>query len=174
MKTSGIRCAFRVWCLKLRNSKHETRNPKRDVFFLSRFPPFAFRLLPPASCLFIACCLFLSGCGGGGGSDAAAGGGSGNPVTSTSCPSSSNTGSISVSSKPAGASIIVDGADTGQTTPKPSGSVTIGNITEGTHTVKLSASGWSDYETTVCVSASGVQTISAQLTLSTDIAGNSI
>lgn len=120
------------------------------------------------------CSLFFTGCGGGGGGDAAttstSGAGGGNPVTSTSCASSGSTGSISVSSKPGGASIYVDGADTGQTTPTPSGSVTIGNITEGAHTVKLSyGSPYQDSETTVCVSASSAQTVSQQLALSTDL-----
>lgn len=119
-------------------------------------------LFPVPCCLLLACCLIFSGCGGGGDTPAT--------TSAATCAESSNTGSISISSKPGGVGIYIDGADTGQTTPN-SGSVTISS-TEGSHIVKLSLSGFNDAETTVCVSAGSVQTVSQQLSLSADISNS--
>lgn len=112
----------------------------------------------------IICCLIFSGCGGGGDTPAT--------TSAAACTQSSSAGSISVSSKPGGASIYIDGADTGQTTPVPSGSIALSSFSEGTHAVKLSLSGHNDYQTTICVSAGSMQTVSQQLSLSADISNS--
>jgi len=58
------------------------------------------------------------------------------------------TGSISVSSVPAGAGVYLDGNDTGFTTP-----VTISTISTGTHTVRCSMAGYTDQSQSVTVTA---------------------
>jgi formylglycine-generating enzyme required for sulfatase activity len=74
-------------------------------------------------------------------------------------PQEPTTGSIRVESTPDGASIWLDGTDTGQTT-----TAVLQNITPGSHTVKLTKQGYEDYETTVNVEAGKQVTVSATLT----------
>jgi uncharacterized repeat protein (TIGR01451 family) len=61
------------------------------------------------------------------------------------------TGSISVSSTPAGAAISLDGADTGKTTPS-----TLDNLIPGTHTVAVSLAGYIPNSTTITVIAGSI------------------
>jgi len=68
-------------------------------------------------------------------------------------------GVILVHSKPEGASIFLDGQDTGKKT-----NARLENVPRGTHTVKLTFHGYDDYETTVSVSHKNTPVISVDLT----------
>jgi hypothetical protein len=68
-------------------------------------------------------------------------------------------GSISVTSNPAGAKVYLDGTDTGLTT-----ACTINNVSPGTHAVKLVKEGYRDYEQSVTVTAGQTANVSATLT----------
>jgi len=68
------------------------------------------------------------------------------------------TGSVSVSSTPAGARIYLDGADTGYTTPR-----TISSVTAGSHTVRCSMSGYTDQSQTVTVNAGQTSAVTLNL-----------
>lgn len=67
-------------------------------------------------------------------------------------------GSISVSSSPSGARIWLDGTDSGKTTP-----VTLTEVTTGSHTIKLTISGYQDYTTTVSVTSGQTTSVSGTL-----------
>ena len=79
------------------------------------------------------------------------------PTTETTSVSS---GTIYVSSIPAGASVNLDGSDKG-TTP-----ATIGQVKAGSHTLKLSLAGYKDKTLTVPVEAGKTTTVTAPLELS--------
>ncbi|KQC03989.1 MAG: hypothetical protein APR53_04245 [Methanoculleus sp. SDB] len=68
-----------------------------------------------------------------------------------------STGSISVTSNPTGASIYLDSVYQGTT------SKTLSGIAEGTHTIKLTKSGYQDYTTTVTVVAGQTKAVSPTL-----------
>ncbi len=68
------------------------------------------------------------------------------------------TGSLSVNSTPSGAAIWLDGGSTGKVTPD-----TLTNVTAGSHTVKLTLTGYSDYQTTVSVPSGGTASVNAVL-----------
>lgn len=70
----------------------------------------------------------------------------------------SATGSISVSSTPSGATILLNGTNTGSTTP-----ATLGNIPNGTHTILLQLANYQDYSQSVTVSAGSTSTVSQTL-----------
>ncbi|MCK4731421.1 MAG: PEGA domain-containing protein, partial [Methanophagales archaeon] len=67
------------------------------------------------------------------------------------------TGSISVTSSPSGASVYLDGSLKGKT-PK-----TITGVSAGSHTIKLSESGYIDYTRTTSVKAGETKQIYAKL-----------
>jgi hypothetical protein len=69
------------------------------------------------------------------------------------------TGSIQVSSTPQGASIHLDGTDTGQTTNS-----TLTNVSSGNHTVTLVKEGYEDYVQNISVTAGQTTTVNANLT----------
>jgi formylglycine-generating enzyme required for sulfatase activity len=73
-------------------------------------------------------------------------------------PQEPTTGTIRVESNPEGASIRLDGTDTGQTTP-----ATLESINPGSHTIKLEKQGYWPYETTVQVAAGQQAQVSAAL-----------
>ena len=68
-----------------------------------------------------------------------------------------NTGSVSVSSTPSGASVYLDGSLKG-TTP-----LTIARVSVGNHTLRLTKTGYQNYVTTVTVQARKTTTVSATL-----------
>ncbi len=72
-----------------------------------------------------------------------------------------NTGSIKVSSNPSDAKIYLDGTSKG-TTPR-----TLYNVPIGSHTVKLTKSGYTDISNTVTVSSSQTASVSKTLTVQT-------
>ena len=78
--------------------------------------------------------------------------------TPTTVVTSTPTGNIYVRSDPSGASIYLDGIYEG-TTP-----ATISDTSPGSHTVKLTKSGYEDYTTTVYVSAGDTESVDATLT----------
>lgn len=57
------------------------------------------------------------------------------------------TGNISITSSPAGAEVLVDGASKGLA------SITVPNVSPGSHTIKCKLSGYADYDTTATVTA---------------------
>jgi hypothetical protein len=67
------------------------------------------------------------------------------PVVTTTSPTQSNTGSVSVYSSPLGASVLIDGRYYG-TTP-----ANLTDIPSGNHIIRLSLSGYYDYEGTIYV-----------------------
>jgi hypothetical protein len=69
------------------------------------------------------------------------------------------TGSIKVNSAPSGASIFLDGS----TTVKGTTNTTLNGISAGTHTVKLTRSGYADWTGTVNVTQGKTSTITAVL-----------
>jgi hypothetical protein len=69
------------------------------------------------------------------------------------------TGSIQVSSTPQGASIYLDGTDTGQTTNS-----TLTNVSPGSHAVRLVKEGYEDYQESISVTAGQTTTVNASLT----------
>jgi hypothetical protein len=69
------------------------------------------------------------------------------PTVTTPSPAQSNTGSVSVYSSPLGASVLIDGKYYG-TTP-----ASLTNIPPGNHIIRLSLSGYYDYEGTIYVLA---------------------
>jgi len=80
------------------------------------------------------------------------------PVSYTLTPLTSTTGSMSVSSTPTGAEVWLDGVDTLSRTPIPN---LITNA--GTHTVKLTLVGYSDYTTDVTVISGQMASVNAAL-----------
>ncbi|TKJ39012.1 hypothetical protein CEE36_10565 [candidate division TA06 bacterium B3_TA06] len=68
------------------------------------------------------------------------------------------TGSIQVSSSPSGAAIYLDGTNTAQTTP-----ATLTNVSEGSHNITLTLSGYYDLEKTVNVTKDQTSTVDATL-----------
>jgi hypothetical protein len=68
------------------------------------------------------------------------------------------TGSISVSSTPAGAGIYLDGTDTGFKTPR-----TISGVTAGAHSVRCTLTGYTDQTQSVTVSAGQTSTVTLNL-----------
>jgi hypothetical protein len=78
-----------------------------------------------------------------------------------SAPTPTPTGNIDVRSDPSGASIYLDGVYEG-TTP-----ATISDTSPGSHTIKLTKSGYVDYMTTVYVSAGDTESVDATLTPTT-------
>ena len=68
------------------------------------------------------------------------------------------TGSISARSTPTGATILVDGVNKG-TTP-----ITFTGISAGSHTIVLKKTGYTDYSTSVTVTAGQTASVSATLT----------
>ncbi|MDD3813320.1 MAG: PEGA domain-containing protein [Desulfocapsaceae bacterium] len=75
------------------------------------------------------------------------------PITPT-------TGSLNITSVPAGAEIIIDGQDQSQVTPR-----TITNITPGSHAVKLTKTGYADFTAQVNVTAGTTTYLSVTLTI---------
>jgi len=72
----------------------------------------------------------------------------------------SSTGSISVSSSPAGASVYLDGTYTSKTTP-----TTLSGISAGSHSLVLKKSGYADYTTSVSVTGGQTASVSANLVI---------
>jgi sugar lactone lactonase YvrE len=70
-----------------------------------------------------------------------------------------DTGSISVSSTPSGAKVLLDGNDTGQVT-----ACTLSNVSPGAHAVTLVKDGYADYAANVTVTAGETAKVSAALT----------
>jgi hypothetical protein len=68
-------------------------------------------------------------------------------------------GSIQVNSSPTGATIYLDGTSTGKTTD-----ALITDVSPGSHTIKLTKSGYSDYTETVTVTDGDTATVDATLT----------
>ena len=81
--------------------------------------------------------------------------------------STTSTGTLVVSSTPSGAQVVLDGTSTGKTTP-----ATITSVTAGSHSVKLSLSGYAD--TTVSVTVATNQTTSVSLTLRQTVSTGSL
>jgi len=77
-------------------------------------------------------------------------------------------GNISVSSLPTGAAVLLDGINTGTTTP-----TIIESVTNGSHIVLLRFTGYQDYTRSVTVSDNATSTVFATLTAST-LSPNSI
>ena len=69
----------------------------------------------------------------------------------------SGPGSIDITSTPSGASIYLDGSNKG-ITPK-----TISGVSAGSHTIKITKSGYEDYNTQVTVTAEEMMTVIAEL-----------
>lgn len=67
-------------------------------------------------------------------------------------------GSIKVTSSPSDADVFLDGSDTGENTP-----CLLKNITPGNHTIKITKTGFADYEKTVMVKEDKTTNISATL-----------
>jgi hypothetical protein len=76
----------------------------------------------------------------------------------TTTPQQPTTGSIRVESTPDGASVWLDGSDTGKKT-----NAILENINPGSHIIKLIKEGYQDYETTVTVEAGKQAAVSASL-----------
>ncbi len=93
----------------------------------------------------------------GGGAAALLGGKKGNGGTPP-----PTTGIIQVNSTPTGASVYLDGNDTGQNT-----NCTLTFVSPGSHTLKLIKEGYEDYEESVSVTAGQTATVSANLTIHT-------
>ncbi|TET77759.1 MAG: PEGA domain-containing protein, partial [Candidatus Cloacimonadota bacterium] len=72
------------------------------------------------------------------------------------------TGSIQVNSTPQGASIYLDGTDTGETTNS-----TLSDVSAGSHTVKLVKEGYEDFVESISVTAGQTTTVNASLTVIT-------
>ena len=73
-------------------------------------------------------------------------------------------GNISVSSLPTGAAVLLDGINTGTTTP-----TIIESVSSGSHIVLLRFTGYQDYTRSVTVSDNATSTVSVTLTASTPI-----
>ncbi len=88
--------------------------------------------------------------------------------TTTNPPPVQDTGSIFINTSPTGASITLDGTNTGKTTPD-----SVSNVSTGQHSVTLSLSGYSDTTFTVTVQANLQTTkqITLVSTLSTTMYG---
>ncbi|MEA2034821.1 MAG: PEGA domain-containing protein [Euryarchaeota archaeon] len=72
------------------------------------------------------------------------------------------TGSVAVTSSPSWAYVYLDNVYQGQTTP--GGSYVINNVVAGTHTLRLTLSGYSDSETSVTVNSGQRSVVSSVLT----------
>lgn len=68
------------------------------------------------------------------------------------------TGNIFIDSVPQGAKIYLDGTDTGKTTPS-----TLSGVSQGTHGLKLTLSGYQDYSVNVQVTAGQTANVSAAM-----------
>jgi len=79
-------------------------------------------------------------------------------LSATLLPIPTDTGSITVSSTPSGAAIWLDGSNTGRLTP-----ATLSQVAPGSHTLKLTLSGYQDWERTVSVSVGQTTNVSATL-----------
>jgi PEGA domain len=75
-------------------------------------------------------------------------------------PSTPTTGSLYIASVPGEAEIFIDGADQGVKTPS-----TITNLTPGSHTVKLTKTGYTDFTGSVTITAGTTSYLSATLTI---------
>lgn len=75
-------------------------------------------------------------------------------------PSTPTTGSLYIASVPGEAEIFIDGADQGVKTPS-----TITNLTQGSHTVKLTKTGYTDLTGSVTITAGTTSYLSATLTI---------
>ncbi len=73
-------------------------------------------------------------------------------------PLPSTTGTINVSSNPAGADVFLDGSDTGNATP-----TTLYNVSPGSHAVGLVKDGYLDFESSVNVTAGQTSTVNPEL-----------
>ena len=82
----------------------------------------------------------------------------------------SNVGWVYISSSPGGASVTLDGANSGHT--PASGSLKLNNIGVGDHTVVLTLAGFQTYTTTVSVHANTVSEVNAILTSTGPEQGN--
>ncbi len=71
-------------------------------------------------------------------------------------------GNISVSSLPAGAAVLLDGINTGTTTP-----TIIEGVSSGSHIILLRLTGYQDYTRSLTVGENTTRTVSATLTSST-------
>ena len=71
-------------------------------------------------------------------------------------------GNISVSSLPAGAAVLLDGINTGTSTP-----TIIEGVSSGSHIILLRLTGYQDYTRSVTVGENTTSTVSATLTSST-------
>lgn len=71
--------------------------------------------------------------------------------------SAPSTGSLYVASDPSGARIYVDGSYRGTT------SIILSGLTTGSHTIRISHAGYSDYSTTATIYAGQIRTVSATL-----------
>jgi len=69
------------------------------------------------------------------------------------------TGSISITSSPSGAEVLVDGLPKGTASP----TITVSGLTPSSHNVKCRLSGYSDYDTTVTVTAGSVSPVTCTL-----------
>ena len=70
------------------------------------------------------------------------------------------TGTVSVTSVPAGARVLLDGKDTGKVTP-----VTLAGISAGSHGIVLNLAGYQEGRQTVSVSAGGTSTVKVTLSV---------
>ncbi len=73
-----------------------------------------------------------------------------------------DTGTIQVNSTPSGATVYLDGSDTGQVT-----NCTLSDVSKGSHTLKLIKEGYMDYEKSVEVKGGETETINVDLTANT-------
>lgn len=87
-------------------------------------------------------------------------GGSTIPVYAELSPSTPNTGSLYIASFPGDAEIFIDGADQGVKTP-----TTITNLSPGSHTVKLTRTGYADFTGQATITAGTTEYLSATLTV---------
>jgi hypothetical protein len=79
-------------------------------------------------------------------------------VSTTTTPILPDTGSIRVESDPAGARILLDGADTAKTTPS-----VLAGVSVGSHALKVALARYQDWKTTVSVLKDQESTVSATL-----------
>ncbi|HWQ66085.1 MAG TPA: PEGA domain-containing protein [Methanospirillum sp.] len=70
----------------------------------------------------------------------------------------SRSGTLAISSKPTGAGIWIDGADTGKISP-----ASISTLTVGQHTIRLTKNGYADYSKTVTIQNGKTTSVSATL-----------
>jgi hypothetical protein len=85
-----------------------------------------------------------------------------------SSPATAYTGSITVTSSPAGADVYVDGSLYRGITP-----VTFSGLTTGSHTIRISQSGYADYTTTATVYAGQTTKVTGSLTVISQVPATS-